>query len=398
MAARVAAALRGVADSGVPVGIIVGNRDFLLGPRFAEAAGATLLPEQIVVDVAGTPTLLMHGDELCTSDVAYQRFRADHARSAAGSASFLALPYAPAARHWRTGCAARAAPRPPSSRKPSSTSNPAPSTAAFREANVARIIHGHTHRPAHHRLVVDGRACERYVLADWYDRGSYLEFDAGRRGEDAASRADAHGSPSRLRSVGDACLTASACVKSAIRSSRSSMPDRDADQRIGDAHLRATLGAHLPEDRVRDRYRERPVVAEIRRRHDDAEAIQEIEAVDAVGELEREEPAERAEQRARERMLRVRRQARVVDLAHPRDAPRETRRAPARSRTCAPSAARASRRRPRCGCASPAESVASPVAQPLLADLLDSPQRRRLRLVVLGDVGIARSSRRGRCP
>ena len=75
IAARIAAALRGVADSGVPVGMIVGNRDFLMGRRFAAAAGATLLPEQIVVDVAGTPTLLMHGDELCTSDVAYQRFR-----------------------------------------------------------------------------------------------------------------------------------------------------------------------------------------------------------------------------------------------------------------------------------------------------------------------------------
>jgi UDP-2,3-diacylglucosamine hydrolase len=51
--------------------------------------------------------------------------------------------------------------------------------AAFRKANVARIVHGHTHRPAHHRQVVDGRACERYVLADWYDRGTYLEFGAG---------------------------------------------------------------------------------------------------------------------------------------------------------------------------------------------------------------------------
>ena len=49
--------------------------------------------------------------------------------------------------------------------------------AAFRAANVTRIIHGHTHRPAHHHLVVDGRDCERWVLADWYGRGSYLEFD-----------------------------------------------------------------------------------------------------------------------------------------------------------------------------------------------------------------------------
>ena len=119
----------------------------------------------------------MHGDEMCTSDVAYQRFRAfTHDRRC--QPYFLALPYAAAARHRQLVARARAAPRPPSSRKPSSTSSLPRSTPRFATANVARIIHGHTHRPAHHRLIVDGRACERYVLADWYDRGSYLEFDA----------------------------------------------------------------------------------------------------------------------------------------------------------------------------------------------------------------------------
>ena len=183
IAARIAAALRGVADSGVPVGIIVGNRDFLMGRRFAAAAGATLLPEQIVVDVAGTPTLLMHGDELCTSDVAYQRFRRiSHDRR--WQSSFLALPY-----RLRRGVAnwLRRKSREATAVKPEDILDVESGAvdAAFRKANVARIVHGHTHRPAHHRLVVDGRACERYVLADWYDRGTYLEFDAdgGRRRE-----------------------------------------------------------------------------------------------------------------------------------------------------------------------------------------------------------------------
>jgi len=176
MAGRVASSLRGVAASGVPVGIIVGNRDFLIGPRFAEAAGATLLPERIVVDVAGTPTLLMHGDEMCKSDVAYQRFRAfTHDRRR--QRYFLALPYA-ARRgigNWLRGRSRTA-----TAMKPEAILDvePAAVNAAFREAGVARIIHGHTHRPAHHHLTVDGRACERYVLADWYGRGSYLEFDA----------------------------------------------------------------------------------------------------------------------------------------------------------------------------------------------------------------------------
>ena len=174
LAASVARALRGVADSGVPVGIIVGNRDFLMGRRFAAAAGATLLPERTVVDIAGTPTLLMHGDEMCTSDVSYQRFRSI---TRSRRAYFLALPYAMRRRigNWLRG-KSRAA----TAMKPEAILDVDPSAvaAAFREANVARMIHGHTHRPACHQLVVDGRACERYVLADWYDRGSYLEFDA----------------------------------------------------------------------------------------------------------------------------------------------------------------------------------------------------------------------------
>jgi UDP-2,3-diacylglucosamine hydrolase len=174
LAAGVAKALKGVADTGVPVGIIVGNRDFLLGLRFAAAAGATLLPDQIVVDVAGIPTRLSHGDEMCTSDVAYQRFRRI-TREKRGY--FLALPY-PARRtigNWLRGRSKAA-----TAMKPEAILDVEPSAvdAAFRSAKVPRMIHGHTHRPAHHRHVVDGQSCERYVLADWYDRGSYLEVDA----------------------------------------------------------------------------------------------------------------------------------------------------------------------------------------------------------------------------
>ena len=176
LAKRVAAALLDVARAGVPVGIVVGNRDFLLGRRFAAAAGATLLPEQIVADVAGTPTLLMHGDELCTSDLAYQRFRA-FSHDPRWQRGFLALPYA-----LRRGFAnwLRKKSRAATAAKTESILDVEPRAVedAFRAANVSRMIHGHTHRPAHHRLVVDGRACERWVLADWYDRGSYLEFDA----------------------------------------------------------------------------------------------------------------------------------------------------------------------------------------------------------------------------
>lgn len=167
--------MRDVAGAGVPVAIMTGNRDVLLGQRFADAAGASFLPEQIVVDVAGTPTLLLHGDGLCTGDLGYQRFRAV-ARSARWQRRFLALPYA-----LRRGIASwlRSRSRAATAVKPESILDVEPRAvdAAFRAARVTRMIHGHTHRPAHHGLVVDDRDCERWVLADWYDRGSYLEYD-----------------------------------------------------------------------------------------------------------------------------------------------------------------------------------------------------------------------------
>jgi UDP-2,3-diacylglucosamine hydrolase len=187
LAERVSAALRGIANTGVPVGVMAGNRDFLLGERFADASGAMLLPEQIVINVAGTPTLLLHGDELCTGDVGYQRFRAV-ARNPKYQRRFLALPYV-----VRRGIAAwlRRKSGTATAAKPETildVENRAVET-AFRASNVTRIIHGHTHRPAHHHLVVDGRDRERWVLADWYDSGSYLEFDAdGGRARDVSAK------------------------------------------------------------------------------------------------------------------------------------------------------------------------------------------------------------------
>jgi UDP-2,3-diacylglucosamine hydrolase len=176
LAAGVARDLAAVAQSGVPVYLMRGNRDFLLGARFAAAAGVSLLPEQTVVDLAGTRTLLLHGDELCTDDVRYQRYRATM-HDPAWQRRLLALPY-----FARRALAAwlRRKSRAATARKAESILDVSfvAVEAAFRIAGVTRMIHGHTHRPARHHLVVDGRACERYVLADWYDRGSYLAVDA----------------------------------------------------------------------------------------------------------------------------------------------------------------------------------------------------------------------------
>jgi UDP-2,3-diacylglucosamine hydrolase len=188
LAARVAAALRAVSAAGVAVGVMRGNRDFLLGERFAEAVGGTLLPEQIVVDAGGVRALLLHGDELCTDDAGYQRYRA-WAHDRQRQRRFLALPYfvRRAFAAWLRGKSHRA-----TAEKAEAIMdvNAEAVVAALRAHGVARMIHGHTHRPARHCVVVDGRECERLVLADWYDRGSYLEVDAaGARMRDLAAPA-----------------------------------------------------------------------------------------------------------------------------------------------------------------------------------------------------------------
>jgi len=166
-------ALRGVTDAGVPLFIAHGNRDFLLGERFAQATGAHLLPEYAVVDLYGVATLLCHGDALCTDDVDYQAYRA-RIRNPVTQRRLLRLPYVVRRQiaRWlqRKSAASKAG-------KSDAIMDvtPAAVAAAFRTHGVRRMIHGHTHRPARHLHVVDGVECERIVLADWYHTGSYLE-------------------------------------------------------------------------------------------------------------------------------------------------------------------------------------------------------------------------------
>ena len=182
-AAGIAQALRGIADAGASVFVARGNRDFLLGERFASAAGATLLAEETRADLGGVTTLLTHGDELCTDDVAYQRYRA-WMRDPAQQRRLLRLPY-PLRR--RIAAWMRRKSRSETAMKPESILdvNAAAVEAALRRHHVTRMIHGHTHRPARHTLVVDGVACERIVLADWDERGHYLEIgDEGLRSVD----------------------------------------------------------------------------------------------------------------------------------------------------------------------------------------------------------------------
>ena len=181
-AAFVADKLRGLADAGVPVSFIRGNRDFLLGEAFAQRAGMTILPDPAVVLLHGRPTLLMHGDLLCTDDVAYQQFRAQ-TRDPAFIANFLSQPLAARVAFAQQARAASQAHQSEMKQGDRATFEtvtdvaPAEVEATFTRYGVDRIIHGHTHRPAIHPLQVGEAPCTRVVLGDWYEQGSVLRVD-----------------------------------------------------------------------------------------------------------------------------------------------------------------------------------------------------------------------------
>ena len=169
-------ALRSLTQSGVAVHFMHGNRDFLIGAGFAAATGISLLEDPTVLKVAGVPTLLMHGDTLCTDDHDYQAWRRT-ARSPGWRREFLA---APLAERRKRILQMREKSRQVVAAKPAEIMdvNDAAVRDAFRRHEVRRLIHGHTHRSAYHQVEVNGSRCERWVLPDWYgDGGGYLAVD-----------------------------------------------------------------------------------------------------------------------------------------------------------------------------------------------------------------------------
>jgi UDP-2,3-diacylglucosamine hydrolase len=174
--ASVIAKLRAYAHHGIPLYLMYGNRDFLIGERFIAASGAILLSDPILTDLHGTPTLLMHGDTLCTDDVDYQRFRTQ-VRNPVFQQAFLARPLA-ARKQEIAKLRTQSEASKTTKAEVIMDVTPAAVEVALRTHGYPRLIHGHTHRPARHEHVIDGHRCERWVLADWYQRGSYLRCDA----------------------------------------------------------------------------------------------------------------------------------------------------------------------------------------------------------------------------
>ncbi|MFN3544447.1 MAG: UDP-2,3-diacylglucosamine diphosphatase [Thiobacillus sp.] len=168
--------LKALAQAGTPVYFLHGNRDFMLATRYAQRAGITLLADPTRIELYGVPTLIMHGDTLCTDDLAYQRFR-QRVRHPFVLALLRHLPHTlrrRLARHARAGSEAAKAAKPPEIMDV----NEREVARVLRETGVSRLIHGHTHRPAAHRPLVDGLERERWVVPDWYARWGYVVCDA----------------------------------------------------------------------------------------------------------------------------------------------------------------------------------------------------------------------------
>ncbi|TCW15247.1 UDP-2,3-diacylglucosamine hydrolase [Raoultella sp. BIGb0138] len=170
---EIASALNELTRSGVPCYFIHGNRDFLIGQRFARACGMTLLAEEKVLELYGRRVLIMHGDTLCTDDAGYLAFRAK-VHTPWIQRLFLALPL-----FIRRRIAARM--RADSKAANSSKSmaimdvNPQAVVNVMEKHRVQWLIHGHTHRPAIHSLNANGEPAFRVVLGAWHSEGSMVK-------------------------------------------------------------------------------------------------------------------------------------------------------------------------------------------------------------------------------
>ncbi|MBG0618599.1 UDP-2,3-diacylglucosamine diphosphatase [Enterobacter roggenkampii] len=170
---EMAAAIHALVDSGVPCYFIHGNRDFLIGKRYAHESGMTLLPEEQVLDLYGRKVLIMHGDTLCTDDTGYLAFRAK-VHTPWIQKVFLALPLFI---RNRIAVRMRAGSKAANSSKSMTIMdvNPQAVVRVMEKHDVQWLIHGHTHRPDVHSLLANGQPAHRVVLGAWHTEGSMVK-------------------------------------------------------------------------------------------------------------------------------------------------------------------------------------------------------------------------------
>ncbi len=182
VAGALGACLERLADGGREVWLMRGNRDFLIdtgAPTFSQRHHARLLPDPCLIELFGERVLLAHGDALCIDDVPYQRLRAQM-RSQQWQRDFLAQPLA-ARLDFARGLRNRSEHEKQGKAETLMDANEGEVRRVMRKAGVTTMIHGHTHRPAHHRDQFDGLTLHRWVLPDWDQaagRGGFLSVDA----------------------------------------------------------------------------------------------------------------------------------------------------------------------------------------------------------------------------
>ncbi len=169
------AAIRTLSDTGVPVYFMHGNRDFMIGGRFAEETGVTILPDPSPVTFYGERVLLSHGDALCTDDAEYQQVR-QMTRDPEWQAMMRARPLAERLA-FAADARAKSQQRNATLAEEIMDVNQQTVEATVAAHGVDILLHGHTHRPAIHTFEVDGRERKRIVLGDWYEQGSVLRWD-----------------------------------------------------------------------------------------------------------------------------------------------------------------------------------------------------------------------------
>ena len=177
--ARIIRAINTVTAKKIPVYFQRGNRDFLAGHGFAQQTGASLLPDYHVTEIYGQRTLLMHGDLLCTDDVAYQGMRRVF------SQPWLQGLYlrTPLRFRYLVSARVRKVSQQEIRQKPPQIMDVSPDTVkkTMLEHGVQELIHGHTHRPAVHNFKLTTGTARRIVLGDWYERDSVLVYRKDRQ-------------------------------------------------------------------------------------------------------------------------------------------------------------------------------------------------------------------------
>ncbi len=173
--ATIKLAIRKLADSGVPVYFMHGNRDFMIGRKFANETGVEILKDPYPVQMYGQKALLSHGDAMCTDDVQYQRVRL-MTRDPDWQQSMLAKPLKERLR------IAEEARRQSLEQKLNLSMdimdvNQGAVMRIINEHGVDVLLHGHTHRPDVHTVDLGNRKAKRVVLGDWYSQGSVVRWD-----------------------------------------------------------------------------------------------------------------------------------------------------------------------------------------------------------------------------